>query len=146
VVTTPRPADPFCWSALILGIEGDRYVARRAVVSTSDWGHCASFDGLTSTAAFARLSVEDGGVRFEREFVRPISELRQLADKSCTARAFLRYSRAPFWTSDRPPVVGDLRFDRSRALEFTEFPLPEPEDVCPRNVPPWTPPRSDLLQ
>jgi hypothetical protein len=78
-------------------------------------------------------------------FSAPLAELRALAASRCDAAAFLRYSRAPFWTSRTPAVVGDLRFDRTRALEFAEMELSSGGE-CPPNVPPWTPPRADLLE
>jgi hypothetical protein len=80
------------------------------------------------------------------EFRAPVSELRQLAERSCNAAAFLRFARAPFWLSE-PSVltVGDLRFDNQRARGFAEMDVPRPEPACPRFVPPWTPPRRDVL-
>jgi inner membrane protein len=150
VVTTPRPADPFCWAALIVGIDGDRYVARRATVWTAPWGRtrrCVSLDEPTSTAPLERIEIAEGEVHFDREFDAPVAELRELARTKCTFAEFLRYARAPFWTtSNGHTLVGDLRFDRSGAIEFTEFPLPEPDVDCPRNVPPWKRPRSDVLR
>jgi hypothetical protein len=57
------------------------------------------------------------------------------------AAAFLRFARVPFWLHEggRASLIGDLRFDRSSALEFAEL-LLVPEPPCPRNVPPWLPP------
>jgi inner membrane protein len=150
VVTTPRPADPFCWSALILGTEGDDYVARRANVWTAPWARtrlCKSLDEPTSTAPLEAIGVAEGEVHFESGYRAPLADLRELAKAKCTVAGFLRYARAPFWTAPRDGmIVGDLRFDRSRAIEFTEFVVPEPDADCPRNMPPWTPPRNDLLR
>jgi inner membrane protein len=150
VITTPRPADPFCWSILILGNEGDEYVARRANVWTAPWARtrlCKSLDEPTSTAPLEPIGIAEGEVHFESAYRSPLAELRALAKTKCTVAGFLRYARAPFWTGPvERLIVGDLRFDRSRAIEFTEFVVPEPDTDCPRNVPPWTPPRNDLLR
>jgi inner membrane protein len=150
IVTTPRPADPFCWAALILGTDDDRFVARRANVWTAPWARtrpCTSLDEPTSTAPFERLGITEGEVRVESQYVAPLAELRELAKAKCTVAAFLRYARAPFWTTEFDRLlIGDLRFDRSPAIEFTEFAVPEPDTACPKNVPPWTPPRIDLLR
>lgn len=149
IVTTPHPANPFCWSAVVVGSDGERYVARRATVWTAPWKRarrCAPLEEATSTAPLEPLAVAEGEVHFEMAFEAPLAELRGLAEDQCTAAAFLRYARVPFWTRlDGRWLVGDLRFDRSRAIEFTEFSIPEPDVHCPRHVPPWTPPRIDLL-
>jgi hypothetical protein len=81
-------------------------------------------------------------VLWRSEFEGKVAELRVLYERNCGAAAFLRYSRAPFWVAGQA-IIGDLRFDRSRALEFAEM---TPGGVCPPNVPPWTPPRADVFQ
>jgi inner membrane protein len=147
-IRTPAPGNPLCWSVISVGRDGARYVARRGVVSLAPSllpvRRCPSFDTPTATAPLAPIEASDGGVLWRSKFSAPLSELRALAASRCDAAAFLRYSRAPFWTSRAPVLVGDLRFDRSRALEFAEMELSEGRG-CPPNVPPWTPPRADLL-
>jgi len=148
VVTTPRPANPFCWSLLVLGTEGGNYVARRGTVSVSPWA--SSCDGLyesSSTAPLRGIAIENRGVSLSREYTAPVEELRDLAKTNCRVAAFLRYARAPFWTEEEETlIVGDLRFDRSRALDFTDLAVPGSDVDCPRHVPPLKPPRSDLLE
>ena len=39
----------------------------------------------------------------------------------------------------------DLRYDRSPGLDFTELEGTIPPSECPRFVPPWLPPRHELL-
>jgi inner membrane protein len=148
-ILTPLPGNPICWSVISVGRQGVQYVARRARVSVVPTllpvENCPSLDGPTPTAPLARLGVHSGGVLWLSKFSAPISELRALTTGHCDAAAFFRYARAPFWTSGTPVVVGDLRFDRSRALEFAEMELSRAGGGCPPNVPPWTPPRADLL-
>lgn len=148
IVATPRPANPFCWSALVVGVDGDVYVARRARVTTAFWpASCTTLDGTTSTAPLRAISVRDGDVRFDRELAEPVRELRDLAKRNCTVAAFLRYSRVPFVAREGTAlVVGDLRFDRSRAHDFTDLDVPNGGAGCPRHVPPWRPPRADLFE
>jgi hypothetical protein len=133
-----------------LGTEADEYVARRANVWTAPWARtrlCKSLDEPSSTAPLELIGIAEGEVHFESAYRTPLAELRTLAKSKCTVLAFLRYARAPFWTGPAErTIVGDLRFDRSRAIEFTEFVVPEHDVDCPRNVPPWTPPRNDLLR
>jgi len=72
--------------------------------------------------------------------------LRALARDDCRFRAFLRFAGAPGANTARsaPGVVGDLRYDRSPGLDFSDLPL-DRAAPCPKRVPPWTPPRSDLF-
>jgi inner membrane protein len=148
LVRTPAPGNPLCWSIIALGLEGDRYVARRGTVSIApSWlppRRCLSLDGRTTTAPMTPLGAADPGVVWRSEFSAPVRELAALDADHCDAAAFLRYSRAPFWKPGTPYVVGDLRFDRSPALEFAEMAL-SATGRCPPNVPPWTPPRTDLI-
>jgi inner membrane protein len=145
VVRTPAPGNPLCWSVIAVGVEGASYVARRATVSVAPgWlapRRCRSFDGRTTTAPMTPLGAASGGVVWRSEFAAPLQELRALAASHCDAAAFLRYARVPFWKPGSPYVVGDLRFDRSTALEFAEMTL-SPATGCPANIPPWTPPRA----
>jgi hypothetical protein len=133
---------------ITIGTERDRYVARRSIVSLAPFAlsprRCGARDPLTATAPLAAMETIDGQVLWRSEFRAPLAELRALAKTHCDAAAFLRYSRAPFWTVASDRVVGDLRFDRTRALEFAEMTLSE-SGACPPHVPPWTPPRGDLL-
>jgi len=86
-------------------------------------------------------------------------ELRALAQDDCRFRAFLRFARAPYagtlargapgapganTARSAPGVVGDLRYDRSPGLDFSDLPL-DRAAPCPKRVPPWIPPRSDLF-
>jgi inner membrane protein len=81
------------------------------------------------------------------ELALPISELVQLAQTHCEFAAFLRYARVP-WSSREAGqlIVGDLRYDREPGLGFAELALDPVPASCPRFVPPWRPPRSDLLR
>ncbi|HVW25606.1 MAG TPA: metal-dependent hydrolase [Polyangiaceae bacterium] len=149
VIRTPSMGNPVCWSVIALGTEGDRYVARRSVVSLAPSAlpprRCGARDPRAVTAPLGAIETVDGGVLWRSEFVAPLAELRALARTHCDAAAFLRYSRAPFWVDASGSVMGDLRFDRSRALDFAKVTLSE-SAACPPHVPPWTPPREDLLE
>ncbi len=84
---------------------------------------------------------------FERQFVAPLAELERLYRQSCRARVFLRFARLPFWTElpGTGLVLGDLRFDREPGLGFAELVVDRANDSCPPAIPPWTPPRAELL-
>jgi hypothetical protein len=46
---------------------------------------------------------------------------------------------------DRTRIIGDTRYDRHRGLDFADFRLSAVPGRCPKFVPPWLPPRADLL-
>lgn len=149
-VRTPMPANPLCWSIWVLGTAGGDYVARKAVVSV--WPgvlsseRCAALERNAPIASPPTKITADHAVAWYSTFARPVSELRDLPRANCTAAAFLRFARAPFWT---PPgsgwrTVGDLRFRGNRGFGFAE--VAAGAGPCPKNVPPWTPPRADLLR
>lgn len=71
--------------------------------------------------------------------------LAGLASTNCMAATFMRFARAPWvaaWGENL--VIGDLRYDREARPGFAEIELGK-RQPCPSNVPPWTPPRLDLL-
>jgi inner membrane protein len=100
----------------------------------------------------APLSYEEApttaDVRWRGAFRAPRAELRDLA-QNCVAAAFFRFARVPYWAlSQEGSVLGDLRYDRNPGLDFADIPIaarPHAEAKCPAAVPPWTPPRLDVL-
>lgn len=151
VVMTPSPANPLCWSALALAVEGDDFVARYLGVSLAgDLQHvddCRFLVPSESTAThtpIARTSTES--IRFFVEVRTPLALLRELAANSEDAEAFLRFSRAPYVLErdSGETIAGDIRFDREVGLGFGEL-------VVHRGVPlggwvpSWEPPRLDAI-
>ncbi len=149
-ILTPMPADPFCWQAVLVQTEGERYVTRTVVVApfpfllSSD--ECFFDRTKSPTAPIQPIqATKSPSVRWIREFSAPLRELRALAKESCVFGALLRFARAPFWTTDEAlgRVAGDIRYDTSSGLDFSDTVL---DGVgCPKNVPPWIPPRRALL-
>lgn len=147
LVSMPLPGNPLCWQLLAAGTEGENYVVRRAVASA--WPALARVDGcgpvdvrgsaplVAAVPALPNLP----GLRWGAEFRAPLAELSELSRQNCVARAFLRFARIPFWTppSHGSQLLGDLRFDRSPSVEFTELELTK-QLPCPPHVPPWQPP------
>jgi inner membrane protein len=148
VVRTPALGNPLCWSVIAIGTERDRYVARRSIVSLAPFvvspRRCGSGDPRVTAAPLAAVESSDGRVLWRSEFRAPLAELRALSKAHCDAAAFLRYARAPFWFDGAQEVIGDLRFDRGRGLGFAGMALSK-SGACPPHVPPWTPPRAELL-
>ena len=152
VVLTPSPGNPLCFTLWRVSSTETEYIAERGVVAPFPSHHpvqnCRTEpDEDAPTAPLVRLGRDEGrGLRWTGRFSAPLAELSTLARKDCFAAAFLRWSRVPFWSSDGgETLIGDLRYDRQRPLEFAELVLPGGE-ACPRFVPNWTPPRRDLIE
>jgi len=151
VVLTPGPVDPVCWEALFLEREPTRYVARRAMLSLAPgWLPAAACPArMLASASSAPLTAvpapAERAVAWYGEFALPPGALAALAENNCRAAAFLRFARAPYLARVHGvQVIGDLRFDRGQGPSFAQLAL-DAERGCPRHVPPWEPPREDLL-
>ncbi len=77
----------------------------------------------------------------------PVDRLASLVAGNCEAFELMQFVRAPFATElDGQWVIGDLRFDRERALGMAEIGLAaQPANRCRYSVP-WVPPRAALLE
>ena len=151
VAMTPSPANPLCWSALGIEIEGDDLVTRRLAVSLAgeleDVSGCR-FSPPAETSAertpIERSSTES--IAFFDETRTPLSLLPELAATSEDTAAFLRFSRAPYLLAreGEPTVAGDVRYDREAGLGFGEL---EVHAGLPLDgwVPGWEPPRIDAI-
>jgi hypothetical protein len=149
IVSTPAPGNPLCWSVIAVQRSEHEYVVRQGLAS--GWPALASaaacrFMNRGQTARLSAPRAEEAPAAPERlrwgpEFRAPIAELARVRHENCVARAFLRFARVPFWIDEdsRPTLIGDLRFDRSSAVEFSELVL-TPDAPCPRFEPPWLPP------
>jgi inner membrane protein len=158
---TPMPANPACWEAFVAGEQHGQYrVVRASVALLPFTSTCVAGEDATPTADVEILErATRGGVRFRSQYSASVDELRQLSQNDCRFRALLLFARLPFvadgraWRSAKlGKVAGDLRYDRSPDLDFSDVPLPSPVPTesgpsgCPRFVPGWRAPRADLFQ
>ena len=152
VVLTPMPVNPLCREVFVVQTESQRYIIRKATLSIAPgWlsaQECpqrtlgaASTAPLTAAAADSTADIEWLG-----EMVMPETLVGELANRFCAVRAILRFSRVP-WAMARGDgwVFGDMRYDREPELGLAEIEVGPDEDECPAFIPPWTPPRADLL-
>jgi inner membrane protein len=146
-ILTPLPMNPLCWEAILVQEDGDRYALRRASVSIVPSLQCPTGMGRPITAPLQAVALPDTPyLRWHGEIVASRDRLRALAATSCEVAALLRFARAPwFRESAGKRLAGDLRYDREPELGFAELDLTA-SSSCPGYVPPWTPPRTDLLQ
>jgi inner membrane protein len=154
LVSTPAPGNPLCWWIIALQRSNSRYVAREALAS--GWSllwpvQRCTWPGTDSTAPLEEptqhVDPSDArGLVWGPEYRAPLAELLEARRDDCVAAAFARFARVPFWIAraGRARLIGDLRYDRSSALDFAELRL-SPQASCPRFVPPWEPPL-DVLE
>lgn len=152
IVATPMPSNPFCWSVILVAKDSERYSVRLGRVATfPGWlavDACPFDRAANPTAPLAPLSIPaDRRLRWTAEYRASLAELRGLA-RRCEVSALLRFARVPYFTDraeNQTRVIGDLRYDRNPDLDFSDFRLSATPGWCPRYVPPWLPPRADLL-
>jgi inner membrane protein len=145
------PANPFCWDMLLLETRGDRYMARRAVLSIATRivpaAECPAERNSAHTAPLSPVSSADlPEVEWLGEFSMSRSELLSTIRRNCEAAAFMQFARAPFAAQPEAQaqiVMGDLRFDRGRGHGSFDIRL-DGEISCPRAAP-WAAPRADLI-
>jgi inner membrane protein len=157
-VLSPMPANPFCWQLILVQANEDQWFIRRASLALApDWleaqrcpsrGDAAETTATTSTLEIASTSE----IAWLNEIAMARATLTQWMARDCDAAAFMRFARAP-WIGQRVIaqsetawVLGDARFDNERALTFAEMELSEGRTTCMSRVPPWTPPREELLK
>jgi inner membrane protein len=152
IVITPVPANPFCSTALVVATEGDDYVVSRATVATVPAllgpERCPkAADGNPTAPLSPMASLPTRGVAWKDEFRAPLRELSDLARTNCQVAALVKFLRVPYWveTGGGDLVVGDLRYDRQKGLDFSDVRIDKNPTRCPRAVPAWIPPRSDIL-
>jgi inner membrane protein len=147
----PAPSNPFCWSAMAVGERRAHYELLVATVSIAPNlvpTETCELEPTGHSLALRLPSVDaTASVRWDGEWSRPLAELRELFRANCDVRAYLRWARLPFWFQEGKEqlFLGDLRYDRSPGLDFAELRGTIPPAKCPRFVPPWIPPRHELL-
>jgi inner membrane protein len=146
MILSPNPSSPWCWAAIAIELDEGRaeYVLRRGTLSlASRWAdptECASHR-FTGAREVKRLGRE-GEFVLRDEIHQPLPQLRDLAQRDCWARAWLRFGRAPVISEGS---IFDLRFAERLGQNFTRMPLaPGPRD-CPLFLPVWGMPRADLI-
>jgi inner membrane protein len=158
-VLTPMPANPLCWDLWLLGTDGSRYIARRAVLSilpAIENAHACPVSLGPHTATLVPVSEKDSEeLRWLGEYAIALPELLHYATSTCDANAFMQFARAPFARPLPDALLGDLRFDHGRLRRGFEIRIENPTPAaegdppsrlvgCPRTAP-WIAPRADLL-
>jgi inner membrane protein len=150
VVVTPLPANPVCMTAITVERAGEMYRVTTARVSALPSmiraTNCGSRGG--GEPLFRRSARQSTpAIHWESEWTAAHVELMSLARESCPALAALRFIRVPVWRalSDSTVMLGDVRYGGASGGGFSDVSVPRRSAACPTAVPPWTPPRADLL-
>ena len=150
VVVSPLPGNPVCTAVITVERSGVTYRVATARVSAApsvtEASRCGARDGVGSTfGPSERRSTP--AVRWDGEWAAASAELAALARESCPALAGLRFVRVPVWhaVDDSTVLLGDVRYGGGSGNGFTDVRVPRRSAACPGAVPPWTPPRADLL-
>jgi inner membrane protein len=151
VAVTPLPANAVCLTAITVERSGERYRVATARVSAAPWitraPQCGARESANSLIGqSSRRSTS--AVQWDTEWSAPANEIGRLARESCPALAALRFIRVPIWRSldDSLLVLGDARYGGASGSGFSDLRVPRRSATCPPAVPPWVPPRVDLLR
>jgi len=150
IVASPLPANAVCIAVIAVERSGSSYRMSTARVSAVPSITAAARCGVRSTVGTIfhpspRPSTR--AVQWDSEWSAPIAELATLARESCPALAALRFIRVPVWQSEGAAAVllGDARYGGGSGTSFSDVRVARQAPVCPRAMPPWTPPRAELL-
>jgi len=149
LASAPFPGNPLCWSALAVSLDpAGVYRARQVYLTLAPaWfapHACRLSLGNSNTAPLRPVALAgSAALAFGGVFDAEAAELRTLARDHCDAHALLGFTRVPYWTRvNGDLVLGDLRYDSGADLDFADLPI---GGACPGSIPPWVPPRADLL-
>ena len=150
VVVTPLPANPLCTTVITVERTGPTYrVVTARVRGTGLLGHVSRCGARDGDGPAFRVSPRRSSrtVQWDTEWTAPHAELAALARESCPALAALRFMRVPAWRTidDTTVMLGDVRYGGGSGAGFSDVRVPRRSAACPEAVPPWTPPRADLL-
>jgi hypothetical protein len=149
VATTSLPGNPFCFEAWSVLRDGADYVVVASFLAPlgTDVARCPP--RMISTATLSDIDAPaPPGMRWVGSFRASVAELQAVRQQDCRVSALLRFLRVPYLeeVTGGARVLGDLRFDREPDLGFGEVLLSNEPPECPRFLPGWVPPRSDLFE
>ena len=149
VVVSPLPANAVCATVITVERSGATYRVATARVSAAPWVASAMRCGTRATVesmlnASTRRSTSS--VHWEGEWSAPSAQLATLVRESCPAFAAMLFIRVPIWrtAADSTVLLGDVRYGGGSGNGFTDVRV-QRSAGCSVRLPPWTPPRADLL-
>ncbi|HEY0928567.1 MAG TPA: metal-dependent hydrolase [Gemmatimonas sp.] len=162
VVLTPSAGDPTCWSAMAVSTDGQFYRLTTAVVAP--FPSARTVEDCQRAYPAARLQGDplevlrasttlvpfdsSAAVRWRRTWAVPRSEMVALADERCEFVGALRFMRTPVWAEDANGTltISDARYGVGNGFATVTLPgWPHDCTLTRAWIPPWDPPRSDML-
>ena len=151
-VLTPMPVNPLCWETILVQLHEDEYTLRRAIFALApQWlpsAQCPSRTPTSAAADFRQVALAgSAALQWYGEITMSRAELQTVIRDNCEAAALTRFARA-LWLGRRGEqrLMGDLRFYSEAGSGLADLLLSPQPARCPQHVPPWTPPRSDVLE
>ncbi len=140
---TGSPTNPICWTFVSIEKTDVTYRLRNGIVSIFSSllrpENCAQVFGAQSEwVALGEATLQT------HEEVGDLTALRQRTSENCHLQAWMRFARMPFVTQT---AAYDLRFSRTPRGNFSTMSFDDfKNEKCSRWIPPWVPPREDLLK
>ncbi len=158
LIVSPGAGSPLCFDALVVTSTSTQYQIRAATVAP--WAAFTSSSSMPPCLARGRSSRfgtiggatrqtprTKGGVTWTDRWSGSRAAFHTLAASRCEARYALGFMRAPVWevSADSTMRMSDVRFGTGGGFSDLRI-APGP---CPLSarvwIPPWTPPRGDIL-
>lgn len=152
LILMPLPANPFCWGVISVESFGPVVSYRLRYGVATPFQNFIGLERCQTLEIIQRMNAQsnpkDPQIHWviERQF--EVERLKTLSEASCAVRAFLQFARAPVYEIEKNTAkLSDWRFDLRGRKNFTSLevsPLPVGNQSC-AFLPPWIPPRQDLL-
>jgi hypothetical protein len=106
---------------------------------------CSDLMFFKTKAQFAN-SVQEGNILWQSQYQSPLSDLQNL-NNNCLAKAYFIFSRFPYVEKiHNKTLLNDIRFLRNPRGDFSTLLVEENPSSCPKNIPPWVPPRESFYE
>ncbi len=164
VVLNPAPGDPTCWTPLIASRSADGQMYRLTTATASvlgvrgaaacqrDYHRGANdpdlLDGLDSVSHTVPYR-SSTTVAWSATWQTPVASLKELTRARCEVAAAFRFMRTPAWRTEADGTLSlvDARYGTRGGFNALSYPAAKMTcSLVGKWIPPWTPPRSDLLQ
>ena len=158
IIINPLPGNLICWSVITVETNGDPmvYKLQAGIFSTLPDRltpeECSTyqFKNNFGVTTMPKKPNQDPRMMWTHSFKMSVEKLEKIYLGDCRVRAFFNFARAPFIQTQKGELtIGDYRYDRPGFPSFSQFVFPKGNTVpfeCPKNVPPWQEPRSDLTK
>jgi inner membrane protein len=133
MVLSPLPANPICWRYISVEKNATDYHSNQGLVSILP--KIMPLKDCSNSDLF-----KDGHYQY------PLSDLKKLSN-NCLAKAYFIFTRVPYVEKiHNKTLLNDIRFLRNPRGDFSTLLVEENPTSCPKNIPPWVPPRESFYE